>query len=1249
MEANRGYQSDGLQRGTLVKSAGRRANKWQARYFVLYHDRIECYLNKDTQTPKKVVYLLTILSDGCELVTARKENCFSVPTDSKVYILSADSTSEALRWMSNMSMLRSLLVEQQTLKSSMEKWEHSLIDKCLWAFLQDVFNLLKLAEAFGSKSIQVQLKTTTGVNDNPQLVTANRTVGHLATNVANVTLLLLGDPLSAKIKADLVEAANALNMNEFSAPFLEAVHSIAALRVPQPRDEILYTLKILNIMCVRLRNTNAKYEERFGAGALVVKEEETEENEKAAENLRLGGDALLVACERSMAVTEATKCKTLLLRLGRDAGNGCKQIHEAMSNDSHLKSLTSLSQVQEMVEKVFTVLKEIRSLSTLSFSVSTYELTKTLGAPAHDNHIDYMGERPFSSPPSPSTMMDKARNMSVASDERANVGGNTTSPSSPRSLSTSLVPALVSPTRSKMTNLRDFRPVTSQPAPSNDKPTKKKAAAPPLPLSPRVQGGTTVILPSSPVSPGAAPLSPRLPSGPISPRVSGNSPDNFNLQPSLQDEEAHVPATISGFLWKVGGKRKKVGHWQRRWVELAGLQLSYYEGEKASDKPNGVVNLYEVMSVARADSSSGKPNSFQLKTALRTYFFYASTDEECDRWVECVQSKLAKEKKTENYESVLWKSGGKRKAGQNLHWQRRRVVLQGSQLTYYKGKEKEPRGRIDMATVSHVQNAESTTKKKNSLAVVSPSRTFWFYSDDERDYTMWLDRLRDTIHEHKTVMVARRVVSVPRAVFHAAGPAGALNRPVSMNDVHRPPRSVSPSPSGPSLLSPTTPPTSPPTSPLLSPRFPTMCPPVPPRSTGGFQKSPPVSPRGYRSVASNTRSPPVSPPGSPPVSPRLYRPKPNESSTSQPSSPSSPRRVSSDASAPLSPRPTPPARPSAPAPPPPGSNDNSPPSSTTSSTATSPSLSPRPPVSPRDFPTGEASSLPPSPALAPRPTSPAVTAASPPVSPRSPLTTLDEDTVGVASPLGASPTIHRNDDDDSSTATAAVSASARPDLALEFDIEPELPDDHLPDLSIDLDGDSADDLQQKQASPLVIRNQKSKQRLGKLAVTRPPPSSLTASTTPSSSSSECSERERTATFGVQPPASSSPQPVFHQYATNNSPAGRRRRVAGGGGGVGSGINRGGGVGSGGGMGSGGVRNGGRSGLGAHGGGFGSGGIGGVYGAQQRMAGTPPPDDAATAAAPDRSQTATASSGPANTQTPVTPVEPAKRVRKGTFG
>eukprot|EP01047_Picozoa_sp_COSAG01_P084871 COSAG01_NODE_18402_length_1078_cov_1.277835_1_plen_180_part_00 len=94
---------------------------------------------------------------------------------------------------------------------------------------------------------------------------------------------------------------------------------------------------------------------------------------------------------------------------------------------------------------------------------------------------------------------------------------------------------------------------------------------------------------------------------------------------------------LSGWLKKRGGLRK---NWLRRWFELRGAELYYYESQTAARqgaKPNGSIPLRDCCDVRRSAVSGASKLEMELECAQRTFRIQAADDAALAEWLRVLQ------------------------------------------------------------------------------------------------------------------------------------------------------------------------------------------------------------------------------------------------------------------------------------------------------------------------------------------------------------------------------------------------------------------------------------------------------------------------------------------------------------------------------------------------------------------------------------------------------------------------------------
>ena len=108
---------------------------------------------------------------------------------------------------------------------------------------------------------------------------------------------------------------------------------------------------------------------------------------------------------------------------------------------------------------------------------------------------------------------------------------------------------------------------------------------------------------------------------------------------------SHAEYSVTGFMRKVGGNRKKPGNWQRRWFGLSEDGCLYYfkaaPAQKKLPRPSGVIELKQLLAMGLADEQTKKLNTFRLETPDRTYYLQTTTFDEIQAWGKAIAQFLS--------------------------------------------------------------------------------------------------------------------------------------------------------------------------------------------------------------------------------------------------------------------------------------------------------------------------------------------------------------------------------------------------------------------------------------------------------------------------------------------------------------------------------------------------------------------------------------------------------------------------------
>ncbi|XP_046839338.1 dual adapter for phosphotyrosine and 3-phosphotyrosine and 3-phosphoinositide-like isoform X2 [Xenia sp. Carnegie-2017] len=131
------------------------------------------------------------------------------------------------------------------------------------------------------------------------------------------------------------------------------------------------------------------------------------------------------------------------------------------------------------------------------------------------------------------------------------------------------------------------------------------------------------------------------------PLIGGDSeePDNYDTvrihavwgrERDKDDHKGNTPiATHEGFLTKQGGRVKS---WRTRYFVVVGTDLKYFKA-KDDELPLRTLDLTNCKEVSE-DHTQGKSNCFKIVMPSRTFYCYASTRQEADKWMKLLHWKM---------------------------------------------------------------------------------------------------------------------------------------------------------------------------------------------------------------------------------------------------------------------------------------------------------------------------------------------------------------------------------------------------------------------------------------------------------------------------------------------------------------------------------------------------------------------------------------------------------------------------------
>ena len=203
----------------------------------------------------------------------------------------------------------------------------------------------------------------------------------------------------------------------------------------------------------------------------------------------------------------------------------------------------------------------------------------------------------------------------------------------------------------------------------------------------------------------------------------------------------------SGFLMKMGNNVMGSFDWKKRWVSVNDEGILYYYKSKNDASPAGKLILRDCV----AKSASQRPFTIGLTFQGRTYYFASDSKEEYESWFIHLDYGMVKKNFPENIDRVdpdddVILSGWLNKMGNNTlkDWPKRWCVLKKEEMGYWRKQDDfAPAGIIKLATLHVYQGFE----RENCLELVTPSRTYFFHSDDMNTTISWAKALDTACRE----------------------------------------------------------------------------------------------------------------------------------------------------------------------------------------------------------------------------------------------------------------------------------------------------------------------------------------------------------------------------------------------------------------------------------------------------------------------------------------------------------------------
>ncbi|NWV42528.1 ARAP3 protein, partial [Grantiella picta] len=199
------------------------------------------------------------------------------------------------------------------------------------------------------------------------------------------------------------------------------------------------------------------------------------------------------------------------------------------------------------------------------------------------------------------------------------------------------------------------------------------------------------------------------------------------------------PTMLSGWLDKLSPQGNYV--FQRRYVRFDGKNLMYFSSEK-EPYPKGVIPL-SVIEMAR----STKDNKFQVITSHRIFVFRAENEAQRNEWCSTLQKKVMEQRLVgsrprPSNTAHCQKSGTLELKG---HKSKVFAALTLPEMWLYKSEQFFKMG-IAMCFIE-MRGSTIREAKSRSFELITPSKTFSFVAESEREKREWMEALQEAIAE----------------------------------------------------------------------------------------------------------------------------------------------------------------------------------------------------------------------------------------------------------------------------------------------------------------------------------------------------------------------------------------------------------------------------------------------------------------------------------------------------------------------
>ncbi|NXM88498.1 ARAP3 protein, partial [Oenanthe oenanthe] len=199
------------------------------------------------------------------------------------------------------------------------------------------------------------------------------------------------------------------------------------------------------------------------------------------------------------------------------------------------------------------------------------------------------------------------------------------------------------------------------------------------------------------------------------------------------------PTMLGGWLDKLSPQGNYV--FQRRYVRFDGKNLMYFSSEK-EPYPKGVIPL-SVIEMAR----STKDNKFQVITSHRIFVFRAENEAQRNEWCSTLQKKVMEQRLVGSRPRPANTAHCQKSGALELKGHKSKVfaALSLPEMWLYKSEQFFKMG-IAMCFIE-MRGSTIREAKSRSFELLTPSKTFSFVAESEREKREWMEALQEAIAE----------------------------------------------------------------------------------------------------------------------------------------------------------------------------------------------------------------------------------------------------------------------------------------------------------------------------------------------------------------------------------------------------------------------------------------------------------------------------------------------------------------------